>query len=162
MARAARPQPSARLGGNPAPPAWRDVVVADARRARRLRLSRTSRGSLHVEELERLEEHWDEKQHHRPSMLAAHGRSYAGTSHEKEERLQRFAREAASWLEHGTRVEGPLPVLCSPPLLGALRREVSPALRSRLDLRETDLGWLNCDELSRHPAITALLPPAVG
>jgi hypothetical protein len=140
----------------------REAIVVDARRARRLRLSRTARGSLHVAELEQLEEHWDEKQHHRPYMLAAHGRSFAGTSHEKEERLQRFARELAAWLERGAPVEGPLPVLCSPPMLGALRTEASAALLARLDLRETDLGWLNLDELARHPAITALLPPAAG
>lgn len=152
MARSARPLP-------PAAPGPCEAFVVDARRARRLRLSRTPRGSLHVDELDRLDEAWDEKQHGRPSMLAARGRSYAGIRHEREERRQRFAREVARWLQRQVPADdGAVTVFCAQPLLGALRKCAAGALLRRVRLREGDLGWLNRRDLSRHEAIEALLP----
>lgn len=144
------------------PPAPREVFVLDARRARRLLLTRTARGSLHVEELDRLLETWDEKQHHRPSMLSARGRSFASNSHEREERRQRFARDVARWLRRSLPDGRDIPVLCPTPLLGALRRELGPRLAARLELRSCDLGWLNRRELAGHAAIGELLPRPVA
>lgn len=143
-------------------PAPREVFVLDARRARRLLLSRTPRGSLHVEELDRLQESWDEKQHQRPSMLSARGRSFASTSHEREERRQRFAREVARWLRRAVASGRGIPVLCPTPLLGALRDELGSRLAARLELRACDLGWLNLRELAGHAAIAGLLPRAAA
>jgi hypothetical protein len=152
MAPIARPLPPAAQGPC-------EAFVVDARRARRLRFSRTPRGSLHVDELDRLGEAWDEKQHGRPSMLAARGRSYAGIRHEREERRQRFARDVALWLQRQVPAgDGAVTVFCAQPLLGALRKGATQALLRRVRLREGDLGWLNRRELSRQKAIDALLP----
>lgn len=137
-----------------------EVVVADARRARRLVLTRTPRGTLHVEERARLDEHWDEKQHHRPYMLSAHGRNMASAGHERDERLQRFGRDLAAWLERAPATDGRLPVLLPAPMLGALRKAARASLMRRLELRERDLGCLNLTELAAHRELGALLPPA--
>ena len=144
----------------PARPTSCEVVVADARRARRLLLTRTPRGKLHVEERARLDEHWDEKQHHRPYMLSAHGRSMASAGHERDERLQRFGRDLAAWLERAPATDGRLPVLLPAPMLGALRRAARASLLRGLQLRVRDLGWLNLTELAAHRELGALLPPA--
>ena len=139
-----------------------DAVVLDGRSARRLHLSRTPRGSLHVEELARLDEVWDEKAHHRTSKMSAHGRSLPNTRHEREERLQRFARDVGAWLGHAPAVDGLLPVLCTAAMLGALREVSEASLLRRLDFHECDLVRLQPAELAAHPTIIALLPLAAG
>ena len=137
-----------------------EIVLVDARRARRFHVLRTSRGSLHLDESERLDEHWDEKEHHRPSMLSAHGRSYASVSHEREERRQRFGREVCAWLERGAPFAAPMPVLCSAAMLGVLRRIAPASLLERLSLHVGAIGGLRRGELAGHPALAGLLPAA--
>ena len=135
------------------------VVLLDSRKGRLFTLSRTPRGSLHLELRDEVQESWEEKEHHRPSMLAARGQGMAAFPRENEERLRRFAREAAAWLvrklgrEAGERAL----VFCSKPMLGQLRRIASPALLRRLELRAEDLLSLSRPQLVAHPALAHVL-----
>jgi protein required for attachment to host cells len=135
------------------------IVVVDTRRARLLEVSRTAHGRVHVEERAALEEQWDEREHHRPSMLASKGRSFAQPAHELEERRRRFAREVARWVakqldEH--RVEA-APLLCAASLLGELRTACPAALLARLEVRQCDVARLTPAQLADHPAIAEAL-----
>jgi protein required for attachment to host cells len=122
-------------------------------------MRRLPSGSLHLDVRANLKEEWDEKQHHRPYMLAGSGRSYASTGHEDEERLRRFGKQVAHWLgkqladahiEHVT-------VFTSARMLGALRPALPEALRRRVEIRDDDLALLRTAELAAHPAIVALM-----
>lgn len=137
------------------------VLVADSRRARLLRGHRTRHARAHVEEQARVEEQFAEAEHARPSPRAgAAGHSYASRSHESEERLARFARDAWQFVQHKAReLALPQVVLCAPArVLGALRRATPKGLSFDLVEHEADLAHLSEAELAAHPAITRFLP----
>ena len=135
------------------------VVLLDSRKGRMFTLSRTPQGSLHLELKAEVEESWEEKEHHRPSMLAARGQGMAAFPHEDEERLRRFAREASRWLEQQLGREGDerALVFCSKAMLGQLRQEAPPNLLARLDLRPEDLMNLSQPALLAHPSLADVL-----
>jgi len=135
------------------------LVVVDARRARLLSLGHTAWGRLRVEERAALEEHWEEREHHRPSMLAAGGRSFAQPPHEREERRRRFGREVAKWIEQqlGQHAIDHAEVLCPTTLLGELRHACSDSLAARIGVRACDVARLTLPQLAAHPAVTAAL-----
>jgi protein required for attachment to host cells len=137
-------------------------AVVDRRRGRLFEARRLPTGRLHVDERGQVLELWDEKQHHRPYMLSAHGRSVASFAHEDEERLRRFGRQLARWLVDAVREQAPsrLTVYCAPPLVGALRRSLPPRMLARLELRPEDLAGLTPGEMAAHPAVMeALVAP---
>jgi hypothetical protein len=140
------------------------LVLLDSRKGRLFKASRTPLGNLHLQLQDELVESWEEKEHHRPSMLAARGQGMASFPHEEEERLRRFAREASAWLERhlGREAAGRegaerALVLCSKPILGQLRREAPEALLARLELKAEDLMSLSAPQLVAHPALAGVL-----
>lgn len=110
--------------------AW--AVVADERQALLVEVNTTPGGTCRVKEHERCEEHWEPKEHHRPSPLSGKGgHDYAAFAHESEERIQRFAREVSVWVQqqvHKRHIDE-LAVFAPPKLLGCLR----PAWPAQLD-----------------------------
>jgi len=137
--------------------AW--IAVLDGRRGRLFELHRLPTGRIHLDGRGELAEAWDEKQHHRPSMLAGKGRSMAAFPHEGEERIRRFGKQAAAWLDEQVqaRALARLSVFCAPPLLGPLRKALPPRLLPRLELRPEDLAGLGAGELAAHPAVSGTL-----
>lgn len=136
------------------------LAVADARAVRWLRGSRTAAGRLHLQETARLDEQWEEKEHHRPLSLTPHpdGHSYAGLGHVEEERLQRFAKEAARWVGEQAAAQraGRVHLFAAPRMLGALRKQLSGALAARVEDAAHDLGRLTVGEIAEHPAVKAI------
>ena len=135
------------------------IAVLDRRKGRLFEARRLPTGRLHLEEHGSLSEAWDEKQHHRPYMLSAHGRTLASFQHEEEERVRRFGKQAAEWLDEQVRRQGlaRITVFCSPSLVGRLRKSLRPRLLERVDLRQEDLAWFTPGQLADHPAITEAL-----
>ena len=135
------------------------IAVLDSRAGRLLELSRTPHGRLHLELRDQIRETWEEKQHGRPSLLAGTGRTAAPFAHEDEERLRRFAQEAAAWLGRETqrRGLGQVVVFCGKALLGALRSECPAAVARRLELRGEDFAGLDLVQLAEHPTVKAVL-----
>lgn len=136
------------------------LAVADARAVRWLQLKRTPAGRLHAEETARLDEHWDEKEHHRPFSLTPHpdGHSYAGLGHVEDERRHRFAKEAARWIgeqasaQRAERVH----LFAAPRILGELRKRLAGSLAERVVDAAHDLGRLTAGEIAEHPAVAAI------
>lgn len=139
------------------------LAVADARTVRWLHATRTPAGRLHLEEAARLEEQWDEKEHHRPMALTPHpdGHSYASHGQVEEERRHRFAKEAARWLgeQAAARRTERLHLFAAPRLLGELRKILPKALEAKIAAEAHDLGALTAAQLAEHPAVLAI-PPA--
>ena len=135
------------------------LVVADARRARLCRTEPTGTGRQRMVEIEILEEEWEEREHGRPIMTAADGRSFASHTHEDEERLRRFARAIREWLHSLEERLGDerVAVLAPPNLLGALRRDLPERMQRHFELHEGDFGPLAARELVTHPTIRSLL-----
>jgi protein required for attachment to host cells len=136
------------------------LAVVDARAARWMRATRTAAGRLHVEEVARLDEKWDEKEHHRPMSLTPHpdGHSYAGTGHVEDERRHRFAKQVAHWLgeqttaAHAARVH----VFAPAGFLGELRKQLPAALAAKIADQAHDLGRLHAGQIAEHPAVQAI------
>jgi protein required for attachment to host cells len=135
------------------------MAVVDRRTARLFEARRLPTGRLHLDTRGEVREHWDEKLHQRPSILSAHGRTMASHAHEEEERLRRFGRQVARWLEESLRLHAlpRLSVFCAPAMLGRLRLSLPPSLLARLDLREDDLAGLTPGELAAHGTVRAAL-----
>jgi protein required for attachment to host cells len=134
-------------------------AVLDSRLGHLVEMRRLPSGSLHLEVRADLKEDWEEKQHHRPYMLAGDGRSYASAGHEDEERLRRFGKQAAHWLAERMAAAhiDHVTVFTSARMLGALRPALPEALRDRVTTREDNLALLRTAELAAHPAIVALM-----
>jgi len=138
--------------------AW--VFVVDAGRGRLLRCSSLPTGRYHVDEDESIEDDWQPHEHGRPSPRAGRGgTSYASRSHESEERLSRFARTVADWLDGRTRRHAieRLDLFAPPRFLGAWRQACSPQLAERIREHEGDLAWIPAGELARHRALVGVL-----
>jgi len=138
------------------PHAW--FVVLDSHHARLLRLTRTAKGSPHLEELATLATTFTAGEHHRPDRLGAPGRS-AGGGHEHEEALAHFAREAAPWLqaELTQRAVDRCSLFAPAAMLGAFRKEKSKDLAGKLTEHAVELAGLPIPQLASHPRIAALL-----
>lgn len=134
------------------------IAVLDSRKGRLFEARRLAHGRLHFDERASLHEQWDEKQHHRPDMLSAQGRSVAAFQHENEERIRRFGSQVAAWLEGEARARA-LPgmiVFCGHSLFGPLRKALPPQLLERIELHAEDLARLTPGELALHSAVVAV------
>lgn len=140
-----------------APTIW--LAILDSRKGRIFAVRRLPTGRLQLDSRGELEEAWVEKQHHRPYMLSAKGRSVAAFQHEDEERVRRFGKQAAGWLDEQLHRHAlsRLTVFCANSLLGPLRKSLPPHLLERLDLRQHDLAGLRPGELAEHPAVVGAL-----
>jgi protein required for attachment to host cells len=136
------------------------LAVVDARHARLFHGSRTPAGRLHVEETGKVEENWQEKEHHRPMSLTPHpdGHSYAGTGHVEEERAKRFAKAVAQWAgeEARQRKIERLHLFAPKHFLGVLRAELPATLHRIVQDESHDLGRLTAGEIAEHPAVKAI------
>lgn len=145
------------------PSTW--IVVVDNRTGRLLEGRRTAQGRVHLEERAALA---NPRSEHvagglpEPTTRDKFGR--ATERHEEEEKLHRFAREVASWLEqqvserHLERLE----LFAPARFRGALRKALPARLNGCLREHEGDLAHLQAGELARHPAVAGVVPePAV-
>jgi hypothetical protein len=130
-------------------------AIVDGRCGRLMVLSRTPQGRPHIEEVDRIDEVWEEREHHRPFFLGGKGRGHAAWRHEEEERARRFAGQLGNWLGEHLERDGctGMTVFCAPSMLGALRKACPSSLTQRLRLRAADLAPLPTAQLIRHPAI---------
>jgi protein required for attachment to host cells len=135
------------------------IAVLDSRKGRLFEMRRLPTGRLHLDSRGELAEAWDEKLHHRPYMLSSKGRSVAAFQHEDEERVRRFGKQAAQWLDEQVRGHAlsRLTVFCAPSLIGPLRKALTAQLSERLDLRQEDLAWFTPGELAEHPSVAGRL-----
>jgi 16S rRNA (guanine(527)-N(7))-methyltransferase RsmG len=141
------------------------IFVVDNGRGRLLKGAPAPRGRFHLELDDSIENTGAEHEHGRPSPLTGReGHSYASRGHEDEERMKRFARAVASWLEEKTRrLDIDRLALFAPPrFLGALRQAWSPRLAVRVDEHEGDLGYMAPGDLARHRSISRLLDREPG
>ena len=132
------------------------IFTADRRGARLLCCETTPHGRLHIEERAKIEEEWDERQHGRSSPLTGRsGHSNASFGHEREERLRRFAKTVADFLEREIVRQGceRVHAFVSRRLLGELRRELSSEIGGRVVEHARDLGNLTPAELSEHALV---------
>jgi protein required for attachment to host cells len=152
------------LTGNPAGAFEADranglwLMTADSRGARLFHGVSTPHGRLHLTQRSELVEVWDEKEHHRASIQKApHGQRYATGSHEEEERIHRFARQVARWLERQLAAGDIRRVhaFCAKRLLGPLRGELPERLQPRVVDHALDLAQLTAGELESHAAVQA-------
>jgi protein required for attachment to host cells len=139
------------------------ILVLDNRRGRLLECGRTPQGRVHLEQRSELENPWSQHEAGgRPEPTTRDKFGRATERHEEEERLLRFAREVAGWLERELGARGVSQAAAFAParLLGALRRAMPARLNGRLLEHEADLARLGAGELARHPAIASLAPEA--
>jgi protein required for attachment to host cells len=141
-------------------PIAKDVwfVVADSERARLLRARPAQHGHVHVEEVDKLATTFATGEHQRPTRLGQPGRM-APSGHEHEEKLAHFARELTRWLERlvAAHTLARCPVFAPSHMLGALRREASPALAAKLQEHACEIAGQSTARLAEHPQVTALL-----
>jgi hypothetical protein len=134
------------------------LMTADSRGARLFQGVSTPQGRLHLTQRAELAEVWEEKEHHRASIQKSpHGQRYATASHEEEERIHRFARQVALWLEQHLGDDG-IPrvhAFCAKRLLGPLRGELPERLQGRVVDHAIDLAQLTPGELENHAAVQA-------
>lgn len=132
------------------------LLTADSRSARLFSAAPTAQGRLHVTQRDELAETWEEREHHRPAArIGPHGHNFAPQSHEEEERIHRFARELARWLERALRERpiGRVHAFCAKRLLGPLRKELPMKLHERVVEHHVDLAQLSPGELATHAAV---------
>ena len=117
-------------------------------------------GRFHLEEDDTIENVLEAHEHGRPSPRSGkEGHSYASQGHEDEERMKRFARAVAAWLEEkAVRLKIDELALFAPPrFLGALRQAWSPQLATLVTEHEGDLGYMGAGDLARHRSIAKIL-----
>ena len=133
-------------------------VVADSERARLLRARPAKHGHLHVEEVDKLATTFAAGEHQRPTRLGQPGHM-APSGHEHEEKLAHFARELTRWLERlvAAHTLTRCPVFAPSHMLGAMRREASPALAAKLQEHACEIAGQSTARLAEHPKVTALL-----
>ncbi len=140
--------------------AW--AVLADERHAFLVQVDPGREGYCHVQELDRLVEHWEPREHTRPSPLGnKKGHDYASFHHEAEERLTRFAHELSRWV--GKQVQAhqikQLTLFAPPKLMGTLRPMWGARLSKRINEHEADLAHRPPNRLAEHQAIKELVWP---
>jgi len=133
------------------------ALLADSTRGRLIRLTASDNGHPIIRETAHIEEHWEEKEHHRASPLGPDkaGHSYASHHHEDEERLRRFAGELARWtLGSLTPQQIHALTVCAPPrVMGALRRAWPAGVIQSIHEIEIDVAGWSMSRLARHPAL---------
>lgn len=139
--------------------AW--VVLADAKRARLIKVAPTPAGRVHVETAGELEDQWEGHEHGRPTMLSHRGPNTGSVApnHDVDEELTRFARQIRQWA--GTQMKDrsiERATLFAPArMLGALRS--ASGKHPALDLREGELMPLSNGDLAVHSMIVQLVSP---
>lgn len=135
------------------------LLITDARRSRLFHAKRTEAGRLHLDEKKRLDEVWTEQEHHRPAPLGApSGRSYIDQGHADEERMHRYAKTMANWLDteaRGLKI-GKLHLFAPKRFLGVLRPALPGGLKQLIVDEAHDLAQLSAGELAEHPAVLAI------
>jgi len=132
------------------------MLTADRKSARLLLGSETSQGRFQLREQRRIDEHWDPLQHGRPSSRSGkQGHSYASEGHEDDERIHRFAKQTAAWLEEQLALPSAsrLHVFAAPRFLGELRKVLSSSTQGRLIEHRLDLAHLSDSELAKHTRV---------
>jgi protein required for attachment to host cells len=154
--------PRERLNGDRADANW--LCLADARSCRLLRATRTNTGRWHVDEIDALENEWEDlKQHERPNELARLAErgapSYADNGHQKEEERRRFARDAAAWIARHLNVHeiAALHLFAAPSMIGEIRAKADKRLWRLTKEHEADLNSIPRGDLVKHPAIKTAL-----
>lgn len=141
------------------------VLLCDEGCGRLLSCGPAPLGRCHVEEIDRIENTWEGHEHGRPSPLTGKdGHAYASLGHYMNERLDRFAREVAAWIEPQIRDHGidRLSVFMAPRFLGAFRKARSEKIESRFEDHRQELVGLDVGELSDHPSICELVGQHAG
>ena len=135
------------------------VLLADNRQGRLLVGTRTHRGSPHFEEVAQIHLE-DETQHGSKAGHEKPGHRNGTTANDSRERLQRSARELASWLHKETLNVNfdKIQVFAPTRLCNALHRYASPRLRRRLNAHSGDYSWLSTGQLAQHPRFRPLVP----
>jgi protein required for attachment to host cells len=151
-----------RLNGDRDDANW--LCLADARSCRLLKATRTNTGRWHLDEIDTIENEWeDSKQHERPNELARlveRGTpSYADNGHQKEEERRRFARDAADWISkrlHRHEIAS-LHLFAAASMIGEIRAKADKKLWRRTTEHEADLNSIPQGKLVKHPAIRTAL-----
>ena len=141
------------------------IVIVDNGRGRLLRGTQVPPGRYHLDEDGSIENTLEEHEHGRPSpRWGKKGHTYASLGHEDEERMSRFARAVATWLEKKTRVHKieRFALFAPPRFLGVLRQTWSPSMAARISEHEGDLGYMTAGDLARHRAIIKVLSAGNG
>lgn len=134
------------------------LLITDARRSRLFHCQRTDAGRLHLDEKSRLDEVWSETEHQRPAPLGSPQGNYINVGHAEEERMHRFAKSVAGWLDEqarGLKFEK-LHLFAPKRFLGVLRPAFSGALKPLVNDAAHDLAQLSPGELAEHPAVLAI------
>ncbi len=137
------------------------ILLADRSGGRLLHGTRTAQGSPHFEEHSKIEYEIEEDTRGKPSSRDdRYGHTRATDQGESKERLQRMARKLASWLDGHLkeRTADRFQVFAPPRLVSALRRLLSPRLRSRLEAHIGDYKRLSAGQLAHHPRFSRLIP----
>ena len=136
------------------------IFVVDNGKGKLFRAAPVPRGRFHLEEDGTIANSWEEHEHGRPSpRVGKEGNSYASRGHEDEEKLKRFARKVAGWLEVKTKERkiDHVALFAPPRFLGALRQACSPKLTAMVSEHEGDLGYMTPGELVNHRTVARLL-----
>ena len=137
------------------------ALLADARRGRLLRCTRTDTGRVHVEERDSITNTWPGHDRQRSSPLWKNATITFGMEDDDGEDLRRFARELVAWLQHDMEALGirRVHILACGRFLGALRKvwRAGPAKPHALE-RRVDLVHLSTSKLAKHPVIRHLIP----
>lgn len=142
--------------------------LADKRSCRLLKAEFNSGGRWHIDEIEALENQWeDDKQHGRPETLASlpergGAPSFAARPHQEEEEERRFANDAVEWIDKCVRSHDidELQLFSSPSMIGRIRDAARKDLWSVMREHEANLNPMRTGELVKHPAIERVLQNA--
>ena len=141
------------------------VVVVDGERARLLRGIKTN-GRPHLDLISTIEnDHLEDKEYGRPTMLRGGGGTnptLLAPGHQHEERMKRFAREIATWLQkaRSEHAVGTFEVIAPKRLMGALRPEWPKDLEAHVREHQAELNWIEVGQLVKHPVVEGLFPSA--
>ena len=138
--------------------AW--ILLADSRRARLVRCTRTEHDRCHVEDMGSIKS--DAPQHEHKPIGPVRKSRYAVSGVEGDdfaERARRFARQLRRWVElqmnhHDIRR---LNVFCPARFLGPFREVLPLSLRGRIRVQENELVNFPCRVLADHKAIRRLI-----
>ncbi len=140
------------------PQCW--FFLVDEGRGRLLSGQPVPAGKFHLEEVESIDNRWEEHQHQHPSArVGREGHAYASPGHEPEEMMRRDAKDMAEWLEARLEKHGieRVHVFAPPRFLGVLRDQFSPHVRERVEEHHGDLVPVEMVGLMHHPAILEVL-----
>lgn len=145
-------------------------IVVDGRHMQRFELSRTPRGVLHVEALDKVVAETTPRERGRPAALGNRGRAFGmmqsgAQGRDDAEDLRRFCRTGAAWIRKAAarigKGETPARLVVFVParILGILRSECG-TLPETVELKRVDLGGLSAAALAKHRSVQAIAPGA--